>query len=419
MLSGEPRGVPGQQLLYVYGVGITMKILERLVPSDALRSGDGSMQPRVTNMELFFDLVYVFTIIQLSHFLLAHQSVSGAFQSAILFAAVWWAWNLTAWAANWIDPDHRAGRTLMILLMACALVMAVGAPYAFGERALLFAGAYVAMSLIRGVYMSLAFRGRRMGANYLQLTAWSTFAAVFWIVGAVLPEYRLALWIMAVATEYAAPYAGFWLPGWGRTPMESWPLEGLHLLERNQLVFIIALGESVLLLGGTLVKGDWSDATWPAAAIGFLLIVSLWFIYFVHTSEQGEHAFVHRDVSDHTRLARAGLTYAHGVMVAGAIVMAVAIEEVLAHPIDVADQATIFFSTLGPALFLLGSVLFHRTMAAKVPAGYIVGLVALVVWAFVALAAGSSALVLGAGVLVILVSIAIYASAMAQETEAA
>ena len=128
-------------------------------------------------MELFFDLVYVFTIIQLSHYLLEHANWLGALEYLTLFAAVWWAWNYTAWAANWVNPDHPSGRGLMIVLMGCALLMAVAAPQAFSERAELFAIAYVSMALIRAGYMGFVFRGQVMGRNYFQLGAWSAISS--------------------------------------------------------------------------------------------------------------------------------------------------------------------------------------------------------------------------------------------------
>lgn len=191
--------------------------LSRLAPKAALRQLRDGETPRVTNMELFFDLVYVFTIIQLSHYLLEHQTWLGALQFAILFAAVWWAWNYTAWATNWLDAEHPAGRLLMVALMACALAMAVAMPSAYTRAAGLFVGAYVLMGLLRAFYMALVFRGQTMGRNYAQLGAWSALAAIFWIAGAALPENRTLLWGLAVLIDYAAPYLGFWLPGVGRT----------------------------------------------------------------------------------------------------------------------------------------------------------------------------------------------------------
>lgn len=113
--------------------------LTRLAPKSACRPIEDP-GPRVTNMELFFDLVYVLTIIQLSHFLLAHQSLTGVIKAVTLITAVWWAWNYTVWATNWVNPDHGAGRGLMVVLMGCALIMAVAMPQAYGDRAGLLPG---------------------------------------------------------------------------------------------------------------------------------------------------------------------------------------------------------------------------------------------------------------------------------------
>ena len=375
-------------------------LIERLVPVSALRERKPGTAVRVTSTELFFDLVYVFSIIQLSHFLLEHQSLVGALEAAILFAAVWWAWNYTAWAANWLDPDHRAGRTLMIFLMACALAMAIAMPYAFDERAGLFVGAYVTMSIVRAGWMALVMRGQRMGTNYAQLCAWSGLSAAFWIAGAFVESARLELWLLAVVIDYAAPFAGFWLPGRGATPMESWTLEGLHLLERNQLVFIIALGESILLLGGTLVGGALGGTVVLAATLGFLTIVALWWIYFVGTFEEAEHAFETETEAEQTRLARAGLAYSHGIMVCGAIVVAVAIEEIIAHPGEAAHVPTVLVAVVGPLIFLLGNALFRRSIGRRVPGSLGIAAIALVAVGAVVHLAHAPALVLGTGALI-------------------
>lgn len=383
---------------------MSQTLLARLVPTDALRDLPEGETPRVTNMELFFDLVYVFSIIQLSHFLLAHQSWLGALEAATLFAAVWWGWNYTAWATNWIDPDHRNGRLLMVALMACALLMAIAMPSAYSDRAGLFVGAYVVMGLLRAGYMALAFRGRRMGRNYAQLGAWSGLSGLLWIAGVIWPEARVGLWLAAVLVDYAAPYAGFWLPGAGSTPMESWPLRGAHLLERNQQVFIIALGESILLLGAMLVSQPLGVPVVLAAATGFLIIVAFWWLYFIHTTETGEHAFVR--ASDHTRMARAGLAYAHGIMVCGAIVVAVMIEQIVAHPAEAAHLPTVLAAGAGPVLFLAGSALFHRTMAKRVPLPYLLAAAAIAAWCAAAVSLHLSGLSLGLGVLLVLLALA-------------
>jgi len=374
-------------------------LLDRIAPPSALRDRSGGPHLKVGTVELFFDLVYVFTIIQLSHYLLEHQTWLGALEAATLFAGVWWAWNYTAWAANWIDTDHNAGRAFMFVLMAFALMMAVSIHYAFGYRALLFVVAYVGMALVRAFYMAHVMRGTQMGQNYWQLGMWSVLSGVFWITGALIEPLRLPLWIAAVLIDYAGPYAGFYLPGHGATPMESWTLKGLHLLERNQLIFIIALGESILLLGGTMVKADLTAPLFAVAAIGFALIVSMWWLYFVHSGEAGEEAF--HSAEDQTRLGRAGLAYAHGIMVCGAIVVAVAIEIIVAHPTDAVHLPSILIAVAGPLIFLTGNMLFRHTLGRRIPPSYLVPFVALPLLGWVVQATHASGLLLGLGMLLV------------------
>jgi len=383
-------------------------LISLIAPKGALRHTEPGQTPHVTPMELFFDLVYVLTIIQLSHYLLAHLSLQGALEALVLFAGVWWTWNYTAWAANWVNPNHQAGRLLFVVLMACALLMAIAIPAAYAERGLLFALAYVSMALIRAGYMALLFRGEVMGRNYAQLFCWSALSSALWLAGALLPEHRLMLWAVAVLVDYAAPYAGFWVPGFGATPMSSWTLKGLHLLERNQLIFIIALGESILLLGGKMVYGDISALSLGTAGVGFLIIVTLWFLYFHRTSEDGEQAF--EDRREHTELARAGLAYAHGIMVCGAIVCAVLIESILANPLDAVTTATVAIAAAGPVLFLLGSLMFRRSMGGAAPMSYWLTIIAIVGLCVLAQVIGLAGLWLGSGVLGLLIVLAIVTS---------
>jgi hypothetical protein len=135
-------------------------------------------------MELFFDLVCVFAFTQLSDTLFGHQSARGTIETLVLFLAVWWAWNYTAWATNWIDPDRMPVAVLMLVLMAISLVVSVAIPHAFGGRGVPFAFAYVSLQVLRAAFMVWALRGQRMGRNYTQVLSWSAIAGAFWIAGA-------------------------------------------------------------------------------------------------------------------------------------------------------------------------------------------------------------------------------------------
>src|ERR687885_386940 len=122
-----------------------------------LRTRDGEEQ-RVTPLELFFDLVYVFAITQLSHLLLDHLTIEGALETLFLLLAVWWAWVYTTWVANWFDPDRLPVRLMLVVVMLASLVMSVAIPEAFGERGLMFAAAYVVIQVGCTLFVVIALR---------------------------------------------------------------------------------------------------------------------------------------------------------------------------------------------------------------------------------------------------------------------
>src|SRR4051794_39762135 len=150
------------------------------------RVRDGSEQ-HATTLELFYDLVFVFAITQVSHFLLGHLTWAGAGQAAVVLLVVWWSWNYTTWVTNELDPDAIAVRLLLIGLMLASFLMAIAIPEAFGDRGLLFAGAYVAIQL--GRHSFLTFVAARPGSvertRAGRILIWFLAAGVLWIAGAI------------------------------------------------------------------------------------------------------------------------------------------------------------------------------------------------------------------------------------------
>jgi low temperature requirement protein LtrA len=366
-----------------------------------LRDRKTGAGPPVTNVELFFDLVYVFAVTQLSHLLLGHLTTRGALETAILLAAVWWAWNYTAWATNWIDPDHPLVRNLLIALMLTSLIMSAAIPDAFRARGVQFAVAYVALGVLRGGFMVYALRGTRMGRNYAQLTAWTSIAGAVWIAGAfVHGDGRIAVWLIALALDYAAPLHGFALPFAGRTPTADWTLAGSHLAERGQLVILIALGESLLAVGATFAAQPISLAVVAAFAVGFLLTVLLWSTYFARDAAAG--ARVVSTAADPTRVARTAYAYAHGVMVGGIIVVAVAIDLSVAHPSGGVTRTATAATILGGAgLYLAGSALFNWSLSGAPPTSRLTGIAVLALLSPLALVASPLALLSAATAVVL------------------
>ncbi|GAA1488127.1 low temperature requirement protein A [Brachybacterium sacelli] len=347
--------------------------------SSASVARTGPHRSEVAPVELFFDLVYVFAIIQLSHLLIEHLSWIGAAQTVIVFAAVWWGWNYTAWAMNWLNPSRTPVQLLTAALMLAALGMSIAIPSAFGGGAWLFVGCYLAMGILRPVFMMVAFRGQQLATNYRMLLLWTLLAGVFWVAGAALPEHwRLLLWLIAVLVDYAAPLAHYRLPGIGSAPMHLWDADPEHLAERNRLVFIIALGESILLMGGSIVDhGHLTGALTLSLVVGFASLFVLWWNYFALAGPET----VGGDSS--TGALRSAYAYAHALMVLGAILVAVSIELRLTH--DHLTPATILVTTAGPLVYLAGNLFFLRSRFGRLARSRFLAAGALVVIAVIAL----------------------------------
>lgn len=323
-----------------------------------LRQRDGHEAGRVGMAELFFDLVFVFAITQLSHGLLAHLTPGGVLQGALLLAAVWWVWIYTTWATNWLDPERIPVRIGLFVLMLAGLLLSVSIPEAFGERGLTFAAAYVFMQVGRTLFFLWAVRGApaNLRRNFQRILAWLVLSGVFWIVGGFAePGARFGWWLLAFAVEFIAPVCYFWVPGLGRSTTADWDIKGAHMAERCGLFVIIALGESLLVTGATFTELPWNAATvcaFLAAVVGSIL---MWWIYFDTGAVRAHHRI--EQSLDPGRQARSAYTYAHVLIVAGIIVCAVADELVLVHPGHGTDAALAAILG-GPACFLVGAASF-------------------------------------------------------------
>lgn len=371
-----------------------------------LRPRGGHDHARVTNVELFFDLVFVFAVTQLSHGLLAHQTLLGAIETTLLMMAVWWVWIYTSWITNWLDPDRPPVRLMLFVLMGAGLVLSASIPTAFTSSGLPFAGAYVFMQVGRSLFMlwALHHHDERNYRNFLRITSWFVLAGCFWIAGGFAEGLaRLAWWAGAIVIEYAMPAAGMWTPGLGRSTPDDWKVDGGHLAERCSLFVIIALGESVLMTGATFAEMPWTRLTVIASAATFAGSVAMWAVYFNVGAERTGRQI--EASSDPGRLARSGYTYLHMLIVAGIIVSAVANEIALAHPQGHSDRATVLIILGGPALYLLGTTLFKRLSAPNLPLSHLIGLALLFLLGLFAHLATPLQLAIGTTVIMIVVAL--------------
>ena len=340
---------------------------------------------RVTFIELFFDLVYVFAVTGLSELLLHHLTVRGAAQTSLLLLAVWRAWVDTAWVTNWFDPERPAVRLMLVGVMLASLLMSASLPGAFGGRGLLFAGAYVAIQIGRTSFVVATLRAEpRLRRNFDRILAWFLVSGVLWLAGGVVHGVaREALWLAAVAVDSAAPASGFFTPGLGRSTPSDWTIAGTHLAERCQLFLIIALGESILVIGATLVASPLSGATVAALVVAFAGSVALWWIYFDRAADVARSVIASAD--DPGRLGRSAYTYSHLPMVAGIIVAAVGDELTIAHPGGHVTASAAAVVLGGPALFLAGHAMFKWTVFAHLAVPRLLAILALGVLAPVAM----------------------------------
>ncbi len=330
-------------------------------------------------VELFFDLVFVFAITQLSHSLLAKLSALGALQTLMLLLAVWSLWNYTAWATNALDPERVPVRLLLFALMLCGLIVSMAIPSAFDRSGLVFAIAYVVMHTLRSGFVLWAARAEPLNRrqNFQRNLFWVAVPALFWFAGALAnAEYRLYWWLAAIGLELVSPWLLYWTPGLGASKTSDWIVAGSHMAERCALFVIIALGESLLITGATFAEKPVTAVGSIGLASAFFGAVTMWWIYFHAGAEHASRKI--EQAKDPGKTAVVSYSFIHIAIVAGIIVSAVGDELVLAHP-EHADQAAVATLLGGPALFLLGCLLFKWVSYDRKtpPLSHSVGLLAL------------------------------------------
>jgi low temperature requirement protein LtrA len=374
------------------------------VPERAAMRRDAGAEQRATTLELFYDLVFVFAVTQVSHLLLNHLTWEGAGQAAMVLLVVWWSWNYTTWVTNELDPESIVVRLLLIALMLGSLLMAIAIPHAFGDKALLFAGSYVAIQVGRHLFLTFAAADqgtieRRRAARIL---VWFVAAGTLWIAGAIADDgARTVLWLAALAIDYGAPLVTFWVPG--REPLSpaAWEVGTEHFAERFQLFIIIALGESIVVTGATTADLDLTAARVAALALAFLATAAQWWLYFNLVANIAQRRLAQAE--NRTLLARDAYTYLHVVIVAGILLGAVGDELVIAHPTVELANAELIAVVCGPALYLLAHVALRLRMTGTISPRRLAGAIGCL--AVGAIGTFASALVVAALLLGVLVAV--------------
>lgn len=333
-------------------------------------------EARVEPVELFFDLVFVLAISQLSHRLIEHPSLHGGIETLVLFVAIWWSWINTAWVTNWLDPHRTRVRLLLFALMAAGLIVSMSIPEAFAGRGLWFAGAYVAMELGRTGFAALAMRrhDRANHVNFIRILIWQAAAGALWIAGALADgDIRLWLWLAAIIFYSIGPIVYFAVPGLGMAHAEDWNVDPAHLAERCSLFIILALGESILVMGATFSRVEWDQSVLSGVAIALAATVAMWWLYFNIGSVRAEREFAASAVPG--KVARLAYTYLHLPIVGGIVIAAAAADWVIAHPHGPVESYVAWGVLGGPALYLAGNSAFKRATGSPYwPLSHLVGL---------------------------------------------
>ncbi|WP_329103159.1 low temperature requirement protein A [Micromonospora sp. NBC_01699] len=321
-------------------------------------------------LELFFDLAFIFALNLLTRRLFDNLSWINLLQTLILFAGIYWIWIATAWSTDWYNPNEPVIRGLVLSVMFVGLVMSAAVPTAFGPHGLIFAGAYVFVHLGRGALLLSLLRGHPLQRRSLLVAIWFAVSAVPWLVGAFVPgTARVVLWLIALGIDYGIAWLGWPTPWLGKVPDENLRNVGEHLSERYQQVFIIALGEVVLVNGLAYASTGIRPATTVAFALSFLTVVLLWRGYLVPGGLRIG------GILDQNRPRMAvSVAFCHAVVLAGALLTAVGNEVLITEPTTGADERWVMLIVGGAALFLVGRFMFHVAVFRRLPWPGLVGL---------------------------------------------
>jgi low temperature requirement protein LtrA len=309
---------------------------------------------RVTTLELFFDLVFVFTITQLTRVLVVRGDARGLLQVTLMLAVIWWMYGGYAWLTNAVAPSSAARRLLLLGGMAGYLVLALSIPRAFRGTGTAFGLAYL---VIVAVHIGLFTRTTRIGIarTMTAIAPFNIASALLVVMGGVSGGWaQYLLWAGACVLEWVTPL----IVGIG-----SFEVNAAHFVERHGLVIIVALGESVvavaigvegLAIGAELVV---------VAVLGLLLSACLWWVYFGGDDEAAERALAHAPIAERSRLAFDAFGYWHLAMLLGIVGVAAGLKHATAHPTAPMPGWPALFLAGGVSLFLAADVLFRRTLA--------------------------------------------------------
>ena len=322
-------------------------------------------EQRVTPLELFFDLVFVFGFTQVTTVLSDDRTWSGLGHGLLILAALWWAWAAYAWLTNAVDPTEGALWGAILVAMAAMFIAALAVPEAFGRHGVIFGVAFLIVNLMYLALYALGARNDRDLLAAILRSAPAALAGSTLIVAAGFVDgwLRPMLWLAALAVGLFGPLLG---------GTSGWRVQPAHFVERHGLIVIIAIGESLIAIGLGARGTGLGTGVIVASVLALVVATSFWLAYFDFFSIRGQQLLADRSGTERTALARDVYTYLHLPMVAGIVLFAFAMKTTLAHVGDELDTISAVALCWGPALYLFAYVTLRFRVARTLGRGRLV-----------------------------------------------
>jgi low temperature requirement protein LtrA len=308
-------------------------------------------EQRVTPLELFFDLVFVFGFTQVTTVLSNDPTWRGLEHGLLILVALWWAWSAYAWLTNSVDPGQEAVWGSLLIAIGAMFIAALAVPEAFGRHGVVFGVAFLIVIIMQvALYvLASASRGDRdLLAAIARISPSSLGGAILILVaGFVSTDLKPVLWLAGLVVALLLPLL---------VPLQGWRVRPAHFVERHGLIVIIAIGESLAAIGFGARGTGLTAGVIVAALLGLAVAASFWLAYFDFFPQRAQQLLIDRSGAQQTALARDTYTYLHLPMVAGIVLFAFAMKETLAHVGDVLDTVPALCLAGGSALYLFAYV---------------------------------------------------------------